>query len=142
MIIDQYINRVSSFSFSLFRQMRGEGEKRPESFDHSRPGSVAEELVETMKSLERTRQESFEMAYCLSSLREELERTKKELNVLRSKELFGKQDQDDKFMINSDISVSESIPTEKKKIDNKKQKKMKPLIPFFGCIIPKKKYSQ
>ncbi|MED6126850.1 hypothetical protein PIB30_082493 [Stylosanthes scabra] len=46
-------------------------------------GEVAAELKETRESLERAREESMLMAHCLSSLQEELERTKQELQQLK-----------------------------------------------------------
>ncbi|MED6187326.1 hypothetical protein PIB30_075388 [Stylosanthes scabra] len=46
-------------------------------------GEVAAELKETRQDLERAREESMLMAHCLSSLQEELERTKLELQQLK-----------------------------------------------------------
>ncbi|KAL1343936.1 hypothetical protein HN51_017862 [Arachis hypogaea] len=46
-------------------------------------GEVAAELKETRENLERAREESMLMAHCLSSLQEELERTKRELQQLK-----------------------------------------------------------
>lgn len=49
-------------------------------------GRVAVELEETRQNLERAREESMLMAHCLSSLQEELERTKQELQQLKQRE--------------------------------------------------------
>ncbi|XP_054796629.1 WEB family protein At1g75720-like [Prosopis cineraria] len=51
-----------------------------------RVGRVAAELEETRQNLERAREESMLMAHCLSSLQEELERTKQELQQLKQQE--------------------------------------------------------
>ncbi|KAJ0964182.1 hypothetical protein J5N97_029304 [Dioscorea zingiberensis] len=119
-------------------EMRIGGEKRNEIIGHSRPSSIAEELEETMKDLGRVREERFELAHCLSSLREELESTKKELILLKAKESSDKQMVHNvKFMIEPEIPVSESMPTEKNM--KKKKKVLKQLIPFIGLFSSKKK---
>ncbi|KAK7283412.1 hypothetical protein RIF29_12911 [Crotalaria pallida] len=49
-------------------------------------GDVAAELEETRENLQRAKEESMLMAHCMSSLQEELERTKQELQQLKQKE--------------------------------------------------------
>lgn len=51
-----------------------------------RHGDVTSELEETKQSLEKAKEESMVMATCLSSLREELERTKWELRHMKERE--------------------------------------------------------
>lgn len=51
-----------------------------------RHGDVTSELEETKQSLEKAKEESVVMATCLSSLKEELERTKRELRHLKKRE--------------------------------------------------------
>ncbi|KAK8601330.1 hypothetical protein V6N13_058955 [Hibiscus sabdariffa] len=52
----------------------------------SRLGTVTAELEETKHSLVKAREESMAMANCLSSLKEELERTKRELQKMKDRE--------------------------------------------------------
>ncbi|XP_010934518.1 WEB family protein At1g75720 [Elaeis guineensis] len=52
----------------------------------SQIGSIKAELEETKQSLVKAREESLEMAKCLSSLRAELENTKNELKQLKARE--------------------------------------------------------
>ncbi|VVA22431.1 PREDICTED: WEB family [Prunus dulcis] len=52
----------------------------------SRIGSVTAELEETKQSLQKAREESELMENCLSSLKQELERTKRELHQLKERE--------------------------------------------------------
>lgn len=52
----------------------------------SRLGNVTAELKETKQSLQKAREESELMANSLSSLKQELERTKQELRVLKDRE--------------------------------------------------------
>ncbi|XP_052202788.1 WEB family protein At1g75720 isoform X2 [Diospyros lotus] len=56
-------------------------------YGENKLGTVTAELEETKQSLEREREESLLMATCLSSLQDELERTKLELRQLKEKEL-------------------------------------------------------
>ncbi|KAE8057237.1 hypothetical protein FH972_013943 [Carpinus fangiana] len=51
-----------------------------------RHGDVTSELEETKQSLEKAKEESIVMATCLSSLREELERTQRELRHMKERE--------------------------------------------------------
>ncbi|XP_022941034.1 WEB family protein At1g75720-like [Cucurbita moschata] len=55
-------------------------------------GSVAAELEETKQSLEKAKEESMAMAHCLSSLQEELENTKKQLQLLKHRQFEEVQD--------------------------------------------------
>lgn len=52
----------------------------------SHMGSMKAELEEAKKNLEKAREESLEMANCLSSLKAELEMTKNELEQLKARE--------------------------------------------------------
>ncbi|PON99465.1 WEB family protein [Trema orientale] len=52
----------------------------------SRIGALTAELEETRQSLEKAREESNLMSYCINSLREELEQAKRELQKLKAKE--------------------------------------------------------
>ncbi|KAL2468250.1 Uncharacterized protein Fot_51775 [Forsythia ovata] len=52
----------------------------------SRLGTVTAELVETKQILQKAREESMQMASCLSTLQEELKRTKRELQQLMQHE--------------------------------------------------------
>ncbi|KAL0343104.1 UNVERIFIED_CONTAM: WEB family protein [Sesamum angustifolium] len=51
----------------------------------SKLGAVTAELEETKQSLEKAKQEGSLMAHCLTSLRQELEQTKRELHQLKAK---------------------------------------------------------
>lgn len=62
--------------------MQAAAEKRHE-LGLSRLSSIAAELEETRQNLEKAREESLEMANCLSSLRKELQKAKKELTQLK-----------------------------------------------------------
>ncbi|XP_057469020.1 WEB family protein At1g75720-like [Actinidia eriantha] len=50
----------------------------------SRFGAVSTELEETKQSLQKAKEEGHAMAYCLKSLKQELEQTKRELHHLKS----------------------------------------------------------
>ncbi|KAM0942360.1 hypothetical protein DsansV1_C15g0137431 [Dioscorea sansibarensis] len=63
-------------------QMQAAAEKRHE-MGLSRLSSIASELEQTRQNLEKAREESLEMANCLSSLRKELQKAKKELTQLK-----------------------------------------------------------
>ncbi|KAE8666429.1 Hexokinase 3 [Hibiscus syriacus] len=58
------------------------GEKGP-----SRLGTVTAELEETKYKLEKAREESMLMANCMCALKEELERTKRELEEMKEREI-------------------------------------------------------
>ncbi|XP_022936927.1 WEB family protein At1g75720 [Cucurbita moschata] len=68
------------------KQMHGRDQRRDT--NELKLGNVAAELEETKQSLEKAKEESMVMAHCLSSLQEELENTKKELQFLKESELF------------------------------------------------------
>lgn len=53
--------------------------------------ALTAELEETKVSLEKAREENIVMTYCMKSLRDELEQTKKELQRLKARELYQKQ---------------------------------------------------
>lgn len=53
----------------------------------SRFGSLVTELEETKQNLEKAQEERLEMENCLASLREELEKTKTELELLKAGDL-------------------------------------------------------
>lgn len=54
-------------------------------YDHIRLG-ITSELEETKQSLEKAKEESMVMANCLSSMKEELDRTRRELQQLKQRE--------------------------------------------------------
>ena len=54
-------------------------------YDHIRLG-ISSELEETKQSLEKAKEESMVMANCLSSMKEELDRTRRELQQLKQRE--------------------------------------------------------
>lgn len=57
----------------------------------SRIGAVSAELEETKQSLQKAKEEAHFMAYCLNSVKQELEHTKRELHHLKTRELAPKQ---------------------------------------------------
>lgn len=64
----------------------------------SRLGTVTAELKETKQSLEKAKEQRTLMANCLSSLQEELERTRRELQQLKEREV-------ERQLIESEIEV-------------------------------------
>ncbi|KAJ6931521.1 WEB family protein [Populus alba x Populus x berolinensis] len=64
----------------------------------SRLGTVTAELKETKQSLEKAKEQRTLMANCLSSLQEELERTRKELQQLKEREV-------ERQLVESEIEV-------------------------------------
>lgn len=62
------------------------GANENEADQSSRIENVAAELEETRENLEKAKEESMLMAHCMSSLQEELERTKQELEHLKQRE--------------------------------------------------------
>ncbi|KAL3505393.1 hypothetical protein ACH5RR_035234 [Cinchona calisaya] len=76
--------------------------------DNSRLGSIAIELEETKQSLQKAREESMVMASCLSSLQEELRRTKRELQQLKGSRESEKQVMQE-LEIDEDIKFVEDI---------------------------------
>ncbi|XP_009800198.1 WEB family protein At1g75720-like [Nicotiana sylvestris] len=122
-------------------------------------GTVTTELQETKQRLEKAREERFVMVTCLSSLEEELERTRKELENLKFEQKSKEQ-----------VMANENVEFQKKRyvtfanpptlnglvipqsddvvlqmhpsLKNKKKKKKKiPLIPLIGGIFSRKKRS-
>lgn len=91
-------------------------------------GTVTTELQETKQRLEKAREERFVMVTCLSSLEEELERTRKELENL-------KFEQKSKEQVMVFLQMHPSLKNKKKK------KKKIPLIPLIGGIFSRKKRS-
>ncbi|XP_002521666.2 WEB family protein At2g17940 [Ricinus communis] len=71
------------------KQMRGGASESGQS--QSRMGALTAELEETKLSLKKSRAEAELMTNCVKSLKEELEQTKKELQWLKTKEMFKKQ---------------------------------------------------
>ncbi|KAL5073877.1 hypothetical protein RYX36_012861 [Vicia faba] len=67
------------------------GANENESDQSSRIENVAAELEETRENLEKAKEESMLMAHCMSSLQEELERTKQELEHLKQRETEKRQ---------------------------------------------------
>lgn len=57
----------------------------------SKIGAVSAELEETKQSLQKAKEETHFMAYCLKSLQQELEHTKRELQQLKTSESVHKQ---------------------------------------------------
>ncbi|XP_070056360.1 WEB family protein At1g75720 [Nicotiana tomentosiformis] len=130
-------------------------------------GTVTTELQETKQRLEKAREERFVMVTCLSSLEEELERTRKELENLKfeqqSKEqVMVSEIEDLKFIENSQIMANENVEFQKKRYVTfvnpptlngiviplqrhpslkKKKKKKIPLIPLIGGIFSRMKGS-
>lgn len=131
-------------------------------------GNVAAELEETKQSLEKAKEESMVMAHCLSSLQEELENTKKELQFLKESELFH-QSEDVKVVdaaaaadsmefqkkryvtfANPPAAVAHLVippPTGVEKLERlssfrrEKNKMKKTLIPLISAIFSKKKWN-
>ncbi|XP_019710894.1 WEB family protein At3g51220 isoform X2 [Elaeis guineensis] len=73
---EDYTNKLNEMRF-----VASTSKHRP-----SHIGSMKAELEETKKNLEKAREESLEMANCLSSLRAELEVTKNELKHMKERE--------------------------------------------------------
>ncbi|CAI8600100.1 unnamed protein product [Vicia faba] len=67
------------------------GANENEADQSSRIENVAAELEETRENLEKAKEESMLMAHCMSSLQEELERTKQELEHLKQRETEKRQ---------------------------------------------------
>ncbi|PHU20943.1 hypothetical protein BC332_12094 [Capsicum chinense] len=128
------------------------------------------ELIETKQRLERAREERLVMATCLSSLEEELERTRNELDKLKIEQQqvkLSEIDEDLKFIEKSQIMAHENVDEFQKKryvtfannlpqddddhhhvvlqshpsLKKKKKKKIPLIIPLIGGIFSRKKGS-
>ncbi|KAE8674614.1 Hexokinase 3 [Hibiscus syriacus] len=73
----------------------------------TRLGTVTAELEGTKHNLERAREESMAMANCLSSLEEELERTKRDLRKMKEREIA------EKLMMEFEVEVVPEFSVEK-----------------------------
>lgn len=92
----------------------------------SRPGNVTSELEETRQSLQKAKEESMIMANCLSSMKEELERTKHELHQMKEREsekLMETEFVDVKF-------VEDSTKFEVKKQNSKEEEEEEGIMEF------------
>nr|XP_033517401.1 WEB family protein At1g75720-like isoform X2 [Nicotiana tomentosiformis] len=114
-------------------------------------GTVTTELQETKQRLEKAREERFVMVTCLSSLEEELERTRKELENLKFE-----QQSKEQVMANENVEFQKKryvtfvnpptlngivIPLQRHPSLKKKKKKKIPLIPLIGGIFSRMKGS-
>ncbi|MCD9560429.1 hypothetical protein HAX54_019111 [Datura stramonium] len=127
-----------------------------------------DELIETKQRLERAREERLVMATCLSSLEEELERTRNELNKLKNEQqqvLMVSEIEDLKYIEKSQINMAHddennNVELQKKRyvtfanppqddvvlqshpsIKKKMKKKIPLIIPLIGGIFSRKRGS-
>ncbi|KAK6793012.1 hypothetical protein RDI58_012093 [Solanum bulbocastanum] len=128
--------------------------------------SFNDELIETKQRLERAREERLVMATCLSSLEEELERTRNELDKLKfeQQKVMVSEIEDLKFIEKSQIMSHDqnNVEFHKKRyvtfappqvdhdhvvlqnhpsINKKKKKKIPLIIPLIGGIFSRKRGS-
>ncbi|KAK8683724.1 hypothetical protein V6N13_039775 [Hibiscus sabdariffa] len=96
----------------------------------SRLGTVTAELEETKHSLVKAREESMALANCLSSLKEELERTKRELQKMKDREAT------EKLMMEFEIEDVKLVPDSTKF----EVKKTQTSIEQHGTEFQKKRY--
>ncbi|XP_057435057.1 WEB family protein At1g75720 isoform X2 [Lotus japonicus] len=95
------------------RKQKGTNENGLES---SKIENVAIELEETRENLQRAKEESMLMAHCVSSLQEELERTKQELEEMKQKETE-KQQHPLEPEINEDLKFVENFEIKNSRFD-------------------------
>ncbi|XP_055834891.1 WEB family protein At1g75720 [Solanum dulcamara] len=120
-----------------------------------------DELIETKQRLERAREERLVMATCLSSLEEELERTRNELDKLKfeQQKVMVSEIEDLKYIEKSQIMAHDqnNIEFHKKRyvtftnspqgddhvpsLKKKKKKKIPLIIPLIGGIFSRKRGS-
>ncbi|KAJ8538272.1 hypothetical protein K7X08_014812 [Anisodus acutangulus] len=152
------------YSPNKLKQKMQDGSSEYESDDPSNNGTVTDdELIETKQRLERAREERLVMATCLSSLEEELERTRKELDKLKFEQqevMVSEIDEDLKYIEKSQIMAHENIELQIKRYVTfanspqgdedvvlqrqplkKKKKKIPLIIPLIGGIFSRKRGS-
>ncbi|XP_062145043.1 WEB family protein At2g17940 [Alnus glutinosa] len=108
----------------------------------SRIGALTAELEETKQSLEKAREEGNFMAYCMRSLREELEQAKKEVRELKARELqkqpFDPEIEDLKFMENATkVEIMKTKTEEAKEFEKKRYVKFASPPSLAQVIISK-----
>ncbi|XP_042509337.1 WEB family protein At3g51220-like [Macadamia integrifolia] len=94
----------------------------------SKLGTVTAELEETKQSLQKAIEEGTMMANCLSSLREELEKTKRELQQIKAKEAQKQQiysEMEDLKFVENPITIEVETPPRVKEEGSELQKRMR-----------------
>ncbi|XP_060194680.1 WEB family protein At1g75720 [Lycium barbarum] len=106
------------YSSDKFKQKKPDGSSEDDSDDPSNNGIAADdELIETKQRLERAREERLVMATCLSSLEEELERTRNELDKLKieQQQVMVSEIEDLKFIEKTQITAHENVELQTKR---------------------------
>ncbi|KAJ8540917.1 hypothetical protein K7X08_001733 [Anisodus acutangulus] len=154
------------YSPNKIKQKKHEGSSEDDSDDPFNNGKVTDdELKETRQRLEMAREERLVVATCLSSLEEELERTRNELDKLKIEQqqvMVSEIDEDLKFIEKSQIMAHENVELQKKRyvtfanppqgdddvvlqshpsLQKKKKKKLPLIIPLIGGIFSRKRGS-
>lgn len=136
------------------------------SHENESDDSFNDELIETKQRLERAREERLVMATCLSSLEEELERTRNELDKLKfeQQKVMVSEIEDLKYIEKSQIMAHDqnNVEFHKKRyvtftnppqgddhvvlqshpsLKKKKKKKIPLIIPLIGGIFSRKRGS-